>query len=63
VNASARKNRFRKLNPAALGYHLPGYGGFVQSSAFRFGKSFGRITADVLHEFPGGRVPAKKNAK
>jgi len=60
ANASARKARLRKLNPANLGYHLPGYGGFVQSNSFRFGKSFGRITADVLRDFPGGRYPAKK---
>lgn len=35
-----------------LDYQLPGYGGHVRSYQFRFGKSFGRCTADCLKEYP-----------
>lgn len=38
-------------------YQLPGYCGHIASGAFRFGKSYGRITSDVLAELPGGRRP------
>jgi hypothetical protein len=42
---------------AGYTYQLPGYCGHVASGAFRFGKSYGRITADVLAEFPNGHRP------
>ena len=44
-----------QLNPEG---HLPGYGGHCQSAQFRFGKSYGQITADALSQCPpAGRRP------
>lgn len=34
---------------------LPGYAGHIVSGAFRFGRSYGRITTDCMNEHPAGR--------
>lgn len=41
-------------------YHVPGYGGHVQTEQFEFGKSYGRITRQVLSHQSGDPPPGYK---
>jgi len=40
-------------------YHVPGYGGHVQCERFDFGRSFGRVTRDVMAYNQGNTRPYK----
>eukprot|EP00462_Mataza_sp_D1_P016340 CAMPEP_0175171564 /NCGR_PEP_ID=MMETSP0087-20121206/30918_1 /TAXON_ID=136419 /ORGANISM="Unknown Unknown, Strain D1" /LENGTH=132 /DNA_ID=CAMNT_0016462479 /DNA_START=172 /DNA_END=570 /DNA_ORIENTATION=+ len=36
------------------GHHLPGYGGHIQHGQQKFGKSYGKITRQIMSEDPRG---------